>query len=261
MSALRCRCTEQSYCTAEPAFLCATLLSSHLRAPSSQLVQALLHAPLLRTHYLLNRHSRARCSITADGGFCVNCELASGQRSAAAQRGSTAWLLCMNGRMPCAALLHRTHQSRPQPAFAPAPRPHLCRMPCSALPTAAAVPAFRPHSSSTPGGCWQARCVCMWVRSACEWVEVKRGQEATLSICRALRAHRACREACLRLLFSSLQVATSRACSSRVHAFFPHTSSCRRSLITRLSLALLQVATWRGTSSRMPTSSSASYWK
>ncbi|PSC74502.1 ubiquitin carboxyl-terminal hydrolase 22 [Micractinium conductrix] len=41
----------------------------------NSVLQALLHAPLLRTHYLLNRHSRARCSITADGGFCVNCEL------------------------------------------------------------------------------------------------------------------------------------------------------------------------------------------
>lgn len=39
--------------------------------------QALLHAPLLRNHYLLNRHSRVACPISADGGFCINCELAS----------------------------------------------------------------------------------------------------------------------------------------------------------------------------------------
>ena len=41
----------------------------------SPLPQALLHAPLLRNHYLLNRHARAACPIAADGGFCINCEL------------------------------------------------------------------------------------------------------------------------------------------------------------------------------------------
>jgi hypothetical protein len=44
-------------------------------------LQALLHAPLLRNHYLLNRHSKAGCAITADGGCCVNCELVGGWRS------------------------------------------------------------------------------------------------------------------------------------------------------------------------------------
>ena len=40
-----------------------------------RLPPAILHAPLLRNHYLLNRHSKAGCGITADGGYCVNCEL------------------------------------------------------------------------------------------------------------------------------------------------------------------------------------------
>ena len=37
--------------------------------------QALLHAPLLRNHYLLSRHPRLGCAVSADGGHCVNCEL------------------------------------------------------------------------------------------------------------------------------------------------------------------------------------------
>ncbi|KAL4452770.1 hypothetical protein ABPG75_008432 [Micractinium tetrahymenae] len=41
----------------------------------NSVLQALLHAPLLRNHYLLNRHSRVGCPISADGGFCINCEL------------------------------------------------------------------------------------------------------------------------------------------------------------------------------------------
>ncbi|KAL4420926.1 hypothetical protein ABPG77_001409 [Micractinium sp. CCAP 211/92] len=41
----------------------------------NSVLQALLHAPLLRNHYLLNRHSRVACPIAADGGFCINCEL------------------------------------------------------------------------------------------------------------------------------------------------------------------------------------------
>eukprot|EP00887_Chlorella_sp_A99_P003348 scaffold26.g3348.t1 len=36
---------------------------------------ALLHAPLLSAHFLLDRHPRADCAISRDGGTCLNCEL------------------------------------------------------------------------------------------------------------------------------------------------------------------------------------------
>ena len=43
--------------------------------PPAGCLQALLHAPLLRNHYLLSRHPRLGCAVSADGGHCVNCEL------------------------------------------------------------------------------------------------------------------------------------------------------------------------------------------
>jgi hypothetical protein len=40
-------------------------------------LQGLLHAPLLRNYYLLGCHCKQACPISADGGFCVSCELVS----------------------------------------------------------------------------------------------------------------------------------------------------------------------------------------
>ena len=41
----------------------------------NSVLQGLLHAPLLRNYYLLGGHCKQACSITADGGLCVSCEL------------------------------------------------------------------------------------------------------------------------------------------------------------------------------------------
>ena len=41
----------------------------------NSVLQALLHAPLLRSHYLLHRHYRHACDVTAGGGYCVSCEM------------------------------------------------------------------------------------------------------------------------------------------------------------------------------------------
>ncbi|KAI3432768.1 hypothetical protein D9Q98_004308 [Chlorella vulgaris] len=41
----------------------------------NSVLQALLHSPLLRNHYLLASHERSACGLAAGGGSCVSCEL------------------------------------------------------------------------------------------------------------------------------------------------------------------------------------------
>lgn len=42
--------------------------------------QAMLHAPLLDTFFLSQRHTRESCQISQDGGFCIACEMVRGER-------------------------------------------------------------------------------------------------------------------------------------------------------------------------------------
>lgn len=53
-------------------------------------LQALLHAPLLSTHYLADRHPRSSCDVTRDGGICLGCEMVRGNGSTSLSC-SSAW--------------------------------------------------------------------------------------------------------------------------------------------------------------------------
>lgn len=41
----------------------------------NSVLQGLIHAPMLRNHFLLGCHIKSSCSVSSDGGFCVSCEL------------------------------------------------------------------------------------------------------------------------------------------------------------------------------------------
>lgn len=62
----------------------------------NSVLQGLLHAPLLRNYYLLGCHCKQACPISADGGFCVSCELVS--------RRELLWALGHRGGVPSSAL-------------------------------------------------------------------------------------------------------------------------------------------------------------
>jgi hypothetical protein len=65
-------------------------------------MQALLHSPLLRNHYLLERHPPSRCGLAAAGGHCVSCELVSLRCCGGASRRCAA---CTCSQLDAAAAL------------------------------------------------------------------------------------------------------------------------------------------------------------